>query len=149
MCYSVHYVMHYVCITLYVTLYVVVCIDRSLEYDDTKKGSLLYSLMSPQLVWNLSFILNIPALKHAFKSKCMTLGLHRGIKASPSPSVFRRLTFERQEAVMSPSPASLPHPLRLTLTLATEGLYKRPLANVSHRRASYPQRTSTRRNRDL
>lgn len=115
MCYSVHYEMHDVCVTLYVTLYitlyVVVCIDRGLEYGDTAKGSLLYSLVSPQLVWNLSFILNIPALKHAFKCKCMTLGLHRGIKTSPSPSVLRRFTFELQEAAMSSSPASLPHHL--------------------------------------
>lgn len=110
-CYSVHYEMHYVCVTLYVTLYVVVCIDRGLEYDDTAKGSLFHSLVSPQLVWNLSFILNIPALKCALKCKCMTLGLHRGIKTSPSPSVFRKLTFELQEAVMSSSPASLPHHL--------------------------------------
>lgn len=106
-CYRAHYEMHYVCITLYV----VVCIDRGLKYDDTAKGSLLYSFVSPQLVWILSFILNIPVLKRTFKGKCMPLGLHRGIKTSLSPSVFRRLTFELQEAVMSSSPASLPHHL--------------------------------------
>lgn len=46
-CYSVHYEMHYVYVTMYVPLYIVVCFDRGLEYDDTAKGLLLYSLVSP------------------------------------------------------------------------------------------------------